>query len=194
MMYRLSYRNFGRHHTLLFNHTVAADGNPGANHAGVRWYELRMTTDAPWFIYQQGTYAPDANDRWLGSIAMDGRGNIALGFDVSGASAFPSIHYVGRRLHDPLGQLPRREVSMIEGHGAQLGNIFFGDYHQMTVDPTDDCTFWYTNTYYPETTTPDRWHTRISAFRFPNCHRPHAPEEWGFDRRFCVWHGRQEWA
>jgi hypothetical protein len=177
MMYRLSYRNFGRHHTLLFNHTVAADGNPGANHAGIRWYELRMTTDAPWFIYQQGTYAPDANDRWLGSIAMDGRGNIALGFDVSGASAFPSIHYVGRRLHDPLGQLPRREVSMIEGHGAQLGNIFFGDYHQMTVDPTDDCTFWYTNTYYPETTTPDRWHTRIAAFRFPNCHRPHEPEE-----------------
>jgi hypothetical protein len=179
MMFRVSYRNFGAHQTILLNHTVAADGDPSHEHAGIRWYELRRTKKAPWFIYQQGTYAPDARDRWLGSIAMDRHGDIALGFDVSGAGAtqYPSIHYASRRPSDPLGQLPRGEVSIIEGHGAQLGNIFFGDYSQMTIDPRDDCTFWYTNTYYPETTTPNRWHTRIAAFRFADCRRGHEQED-----------------
>ena len=110
MMQRLTYRNFGPRQTLLLNHTVAADGDPSQDHAGIRWYELRMTTRgrtrSPWEIYQQGTYAPDANDRWLGSIAMDRMGNIALGFNVSGTSVFPSIHYAGRRPNDPPGTLP----------------------------------------------------------------------------------------
>src|SRR6202030_2747189 len=102
-------------------------------HAGIRWYELRKTTSVPWFIYQEGTYAPDENDRWLGSIAMDRHGNIALGFDVSGTTEFPSIHYVTRRAGDPSGELPGAEVSIIEGGGAQVGDqIFFGDYSQMT--------------------------------------------------------------
>jgi len=183
MMYRLSYRNFGDHQMLLFNHTVAAEGDPTKQHAGIRWYELRNTIGAPWSIYQQGTYAPDSNDRWLGSVAMDNGGNIALGFDVSSKTVFPSIHYVGRRNTDPLSQLPVQETSLIDGSGSQIGlpadpdntpNPFFGDYSQMTLDPTDDCTFWYTNTYYPqisnpESTDPDNWHTRIGAFRFPSC-------------------------
>jgi hypothetical protein len=178
MMYRLSYRNFGSHQTLLFNHTVAADGDPSHRHSGIRWYELRSSKTAPWSIYQQGTYAPDENNRWIGSIAMDRHGDIALGFDVSGANQYPSIHYASRRPSDPLGQLPREEVSIIEGHGAQISDITaFGDYSQMTIDPTDDCTFWFTNEYYPKTTNPDRWHTRIAAFRFPECHERENPDE-----------------
>jgi len=173
MMQRLTYRNFGPRQSLLFNHTVAADGDPSQNHAGIRWYELRMTTRgqtrSPWEIYQQGTYAPDINDRWLGSIAMDRMGNIALGFNVSGANVYPSIHYAGRRPTDPLGTLPLGELSLIDGEGVQLHGVFFGDYSQMTIDPVDDCTFWYTGTYYPTTTTPYDWHTRIGSFRFSNC-------------------------
>jgi len=176
MMQRLTYRNFGPRQTLLLNHTVAASGDPSQDHAGIRWYELRMTTRgrtrSPWEIYQQGTYAPDANDRWLGSIAMDRNGNIALGFNVSGASVFPSIHYVGRRPTDPLGTLPSGEMSLIDGGGVQLGpgNTSFGDYSQMTIDPVDDCTFWYTGTYYLTTNNLNDWHTRIGSFRFTNCH------------------------
>jgi hypothetical protein len=174
MMQRLTYRNFGTHQTLLFNHTVAADGDPSQNHAGIRWYELRMpitgrTRRRPWEIYQQGTYAPDANDRWLGSIAMDMKGNIALGFSVSGSSVFPSLHYVGRQPSNPPGTLPSGEMSLIDGGGVQLHQIFFGDYSQMTIDPVDDCTFWYTGTYYPTTSTPNDWHTRIGSFRFTSC-------------------------
>ena len=173
MMQRLTYRNFGPRQTLLFNHTVAADGDPSQDHAGIRWYELRMTTrdgtKSPWEIYQQGTYAPDANDRWLGSIAMDKAGNIALGFNVSGASVFPSIHYAGRRPNDPPGTLPLGELTLIDGDGAQLHDTRFGDYSQMTIEPNDDCTFWYTGTYYPTTGDPNDWHTRIGSFRFTNC-------------------------
>jgi len=120
----------------------------------------------------EAPYAPDANNRWLGSIAMDRRGNIALGFSVSGASVFPSLRYVGRRPHDPPGTLPLGEIPLIDGGGVQREIILFGDYSQMTIDPMDDCTFWYTGTYYPETTTPNDWHTRIASFKFRNCRGP----------------------
>lgn len=181
MMYRLSYRNFGDHQTLLFNHTVAADGDPSQNHAGIRWYELRKKNSPwgfhhffwnhhyPWRIHQQGTYASDADDRWLGSSAMDRRGNIALGFSVSGASVFPSLRYVGRRAQDPPGTLPLGEIPLIDGGGVQQEFISFGDYSQMTIDAVDDCTFWYTGSYYPATTTPNDWHTRIASFKFKDC-------------------------
>jgi len=174
MMQRLTYRNFGTYQTLLFNHTVAANGDPSQGHAGIRWYELRSrtrrNTHSPWEIYQQGTYAPDANDRWLGSIAMDMLGNIALGFNVSGHNMFPSINYAGRRPSDPRGTLPL-EKSLIEGSGAQLGYTNYGDYSQMTIDPVDDCTFWYTGTYLPALGThlANDWHTRIGSFRFADC-------------------------
>jgi hypothetical protein len=169
MMQRLTYRNFGAYQTLLFDHTVAADGDPSHNHAGIRWYELRKQARGPWEIYQQGTYAPDANDRWLGSISMDVNGNIALGFNVSGCNMHPSIHYAGRRPNDPLGTLPLGAISLVDGGGSQHSYTNFGDYSQMTIDPTDDCTFWYTGTYYPRTSTPNDWHTRIGSFRFADC-------------------------
>ena len=173
MMQRLTYRNFGSRQTLLFDHTVAADGDPLQNHAGIRWYELRMKTTGrthgPWEIYQQGTYAPDANNRWLGSIAMDRKQNIAVGFSVSGSEVYPSIRYAGRRPNDPPGTLPLGEISLIEGAGIQHSYTNFGDYSQMSIDPSDDCTFWYTGTYYPATSTPNDWHTRIGSFRFTNC-------------------------
>ena len=173
MMQRLVYRNFGTYQTLLFNHTVAADGDPSHDHAGIRWYELRKPagerTHGPWEIYQQGTYAPDANDRWLGSIGMDVNGNIALGFGVSGHNVYPSLHYAGRRPTDPLGTFPSGDISLIDGDDVQRHDVEFGDYSQMTIDPTDDCTFWYTGTYYPMISTPNDWHTRIGSFRFADC-------------------------
>jgi hypothetical protein len=169
MMYRLTYRNFGDHEMILFNHTVAANGKPKQDHAGIRWYELRKKGNRPWSIFQQGTYAPDSNDRWLGTMAMDGAGNIALGFDVAGESMFPSVHYAGRLRKDPKGRLSRGEAALIDGNGVQQTTPFYGDYSEMTIDPTDDCTFWLTNTYYPATSTPNEWHTRIGAFRFRSC-------------------------
>lgn len=163
LMQRLAYRNFGTHEALVLNHSV----DVGGDHAGVRWYELRNPR-AP-VIHQQGTFAPDADHRWMGSIAMDGNGNIGLGYSVSGTSLPPSIRYTGQLAADAaagaLGQMTLGEGSIVAGTGAQTHTSGrWGDYSSMTVDPLDDCTFWYTNEYYVETVARD-WRTRVGAFK-----------------------------
>ena len=147
-MHRLTYRNFGDHEPLLMNHTVDA----GSGRAGIRWYEVRDPGGAP-AIYQQGTYAPnDSASRWMGSLAMDHTGNIALGYSVSSSSIYPSIRYAGRLVDDPPGEMTQGEDSIVVGAGSQTDPAArWGDYSSMNLDPVDDCTFWYTQEYYPVT-------------------------------------------
>ena len=165
LMYRLQYRNFGDHQSLVLNHTVDVDGK---DRAGIRWYELRKTTSA-WSIYQQGTYSPDSTDRWLGSAAMDGNGNIGLGYSVSSGSVAPSIRYTGRLAGDPLGTLGLGEGTIVAGSGSQSSTAYrWGDYAMLAVDPTDDCTFWFTSEYY-KTSGNATWQTRIASFRMAGC-------------------------
>ena len=165
LMYRLQYRNFGDHESLVVNHTVDADG---ADHAGIRWYEIRNPGSSP-SIYQQGTYAPDADHRWMGSVALDSAGNMALGFSVTGASTFPSIRYTGRLAADPPNVMTLGETDLMVGTGSQTNSTGrWGDYSMMVVDPMDDCTFWYTQEYYA-TTSDAGWQTRIGSFSLPNC-------------------------
>ncbi len=165
LMYRLAYRNFGDHESLVLNHTVDA----GSGRAGVRWYEVRDPGGTP-VIYQQGTYAPsDGLHRWMGSIAMDRMGNIALGYSVSSSSVYPSIRYTGRLAGDPLGTMSQGEAEIIAGSGSQTSSYArWGDYSMMGIDPLDDCTFWYTQEYI-QTTGYANWQTRIAAFQFPGC-------------------------
>jgi hypothetical protein len=166
-MWRLAYRNFGDHQSLVFNHTVDADGS-GTGHTAIRWYELR-NPDAP-SIYQYGTYAPDANARWMASAGMDRQGNLAIGFSESnGVNLYPSISYAGRLAGDPLGQLAQGEALMFAGSGSQTSSFGrWGDYTELTVDPVDDCTFWYINEYLSSTSS-SNWRTRIGSFKFPGC-------------------------
>src|SRR3954469_16843712 len=165
LMYRLQYRNFGDPESLVVNHTVDADGT---DHAGVRWYEVRNPGSSP-SIYQQGTYAPDSNHRWMGSVAMDSAGNMALGFSVTGVSTFPSIRYTGRLAGDPPNVMTLGETDLIVGTGSQTSSLGrWGDYSSMVVDPVDDCTFWYTQEYYAVTSEAG-WQTRIGSFSLPNC-------------------------
>ena len=167
LMHRLAYRNFGGHQAMVVNHSV----DVGGQQAGIRWYELR-NAGSGWNIHQQGTYAgdgPDSNHRWMGSIAMDRQGNIALGYSVSGLSTYPSIRYTGRLVGDPPGTLPQGETSIIAGSGSQTHSAArWGDYSAMSVDPIDDCTFWYTQEYI-QTTGSASWQTRIASFKFPAC-------------------------
>ncbi len=164
VMYRLAYRRFGDgHESLAVNHTV----DTGTT-LGVRWYELQNPGGTP-TVTQQSTYAPDSTYRWMGGIAMDSAGDMALGFSVSSNSLHPGIHYTGRLTGDPLGQMTQGENSLIEGSGSQTGTLTrWGDYSAMTVDPVDDCTFWYTNEYLPADGT-FNWKTRIGSFKFANC-------------------------
>ena len=158
LMHRLQYRNFGSYQTLVSNHTV--DTNSPVGRSGIHWFELR-NTGTDWAMHQQGTYAPaDGNSRWMGSIAMDSAGNMALGYSVSGASTYPSIRYAGRLSGDTLGSLPQAEASIMAGTGSQTHSASrWGDYSAMQVDPVDDCTFWYT-TEYIQTTGSAPWRTR----------------------------------
>jgi hypothetical protein len=167
LIFRLAYRNFGTHESLVANHAVDA-GNP-AGRAGVRWYELRSPGPAA-SIYQQGTYAPlDGIHRWMGSVAMDRVGDMALGYSASGNALFPSIRYVGRLVTDTLGTMPQGETTLHAGGGSQTHvSNRWGDYSDMTVDPSDDCTFWYTNEYYSATSA-GNWRTRIGSFKLPSC-------------------------
>ena len=125
MMYRLQYRNFGTYQTLVTNHTV----NAGGGRTGIRWYELRKEC-CDWYIYQQGTYAPaDSQYRWMASMAMNGNGEIALGFSLASSTTYPSIYYVGRRADAPLGEMNFPEVKIIGGHWLAerhrpLGGLF----------------------------------------------------------------------
>jgi hypothetical protein len=163
VMYRLAYRNFGDHESLVANHSVQAGSS-----VGVRWYELRDPNGAP-IVYQQGTYAPDATYRWMGSVAMDGTGNIALGFSTSSSSARPGIHYTGHLVGDPLGVMGQGEGVLIDGSGSQTGGLNrWGDYSSLNVDPTDDCTFWFTSEYLASSGS-FNWRTRIGTFKLPGC-------------------------
>ena len=174
--FRLAYRNFKNYESLVTNQSVEA--MPGI--AGVRWYEIRRT-GGTYSVYQQGTYAPnDGVHRWMGSVAQDKKGNMAVGYSVvNGTTVFPGIRYNGRLAGDPLGQLTLGEGTIINGSGVQTTtNSRWGDYTEMTVDPVDDCTFWYVNEYYAVSGVPlppppggdtRPWQTRIASFKLPGC-------------------------
>ena len=169
LMYRLAYRNFGDHQTWLVDHDVTTV----SGQVGERWYEFRApeTASVP-TLYQSGTFAGppgDTNFRWMGSIAMDKVGDIALGYSISSRQMFPSINYTGQTAGDPLGTM-ESEATIINGTGSQkdTGNRW-GDYTSMAVDAADGCTLWYTNQYYTETGS-FAWSTRLASLKFPNCH------------------------
>jgi len=165
IMYRLQFRKFSDHWAMAASGTV----NVGNNVAGLRWYELR-NTGSGWSIYQQGTYSPDNNCRWMGSIAMDSLGDMAMGFSISSASMYPSIRYTGRLASDPLGQMTIGEHGIMNGSSYESysgsGNMRWGDYSGMTIDPSAAQVFWYTQEYF--TTSGQNWKTRIASFSFAN--------------------------
>jgi PKD domain len=161
LMQRLGYRNFGSYESLVATHTV----NVGSGVAGIRWYEIQVSPpNGTPSVVEDSTYAPgDGIDRWMGSVAMDGAGDIALGYSMSnGSSEYPSVGYTGSASGS--GTMGLGETTMIAGGGSQTGSIRWGDYSAMSIDPSDDETFWYTQEYYSATSTTG-WRTRIGSFR-----------------------------
>ena len=159
LMNPLFYRNFGDYEVMVVNHTVKL-----GSRAGVRWYEIRRdSAQANWYIYQEGTYAPnDGLSRWMASIAINANGDIALGYSVTGDTTYPSVRYTGRTSASPIGVMDVAEITVVEGNGSQSGTARWGDYSALAVDPTDDLTFWYTGEYMPTSA----WGTRITSFDF----------------------------
>jgi subtilisin-like proprotein convertase family protein len=163
-MWRNQYRNLGSHESIVGNFVVDVDGG---NLGGIRWFELRRSGGGSWTLHQEGTYAPDSDNRWMGAAAMDGAGNIAVGYNVSSSSTHPSLRYAGRLSSDPVGTLPQSEGVYIAGSGSNSSNRY-GDYSAMSVDPVDDCTFWFTGMYNASS----QWSTRIGTMKFDACGEP----------------------
>jgi hypothetical protein len=158
-MRRLQYRNFGSHEMLLVNQAVDA----GAGVSGIRWYEMRrpVMEGAGWSIFQQGTYAPDSDSRWMGGIGMNGNGDIAIGYSVSSTATYPSIRVAGRRAGDTAGLMTVPETEIATGTNPQTAAQRWGDYSALSVDPADDRTFWYIQEYMPAS----RWQVQFASFQ-----------------------------
>lgn len=169
---RFTYRNFGSHQSLLGTWTV--DTLVTGDHAAPRWFELR-NTGAGWSIFQEGTHSPDGVNRWLGSIAMDGSGNIGLVYSAlldhptdPAQDVYLSIRYTTHENGDAPGSL-HAEAELIAGSGVQTSSSNrWGDYASIEVDPVDQCTFWMTSEYIA-TTGNAPWQTRIGTFKVPSC-------------------------
>jgi subtilisin-like proprotein convertase family protein len=180
-MHRLAYRNFGTHESLIGVQTVDVNATPPtatAGHlAGARYFELRRTLPGgSWTVNEEATYSPDAVHRFMPSAAMDAQGNLAVGYSVSDlTTTFPGIRYAGRLASDPPGGLFQGEATLVPGSNSQTTtNSRWGDYSAMSIDPADDCTFWYTQEYYTNTPPPSCsatacWQTRVGSFKFPSC-------------------------
>jgi hypothetical protein len=167
LMFRLAYRNFSTHESLVVNH--AAKTSVAAS--GVRWYEIRNPNATP-VVFQHGTLTSGGTSLWMGSIAMDKVGDLALGFSESSSTIHPTVAFTGRTPSDPLGAMEGIAV-ILAGKGSQTGGVAkggdrWGDYSGMAIDPSNDCTFWYVNEYIPSNGN-FNFHTRIASFKFPTC-------------------------
>ncbi|HXT16880.1 MAG TPA: hypothetical protein VN706_14670 [Gemmatimonadaceae bacterium] len=163
LMARVVYRRVGGHESIVAAHSVDTHAGGG----GVRWYEFRLDARRLPALYQQGTYAPDGGFRWLGSPAMDARGNIGIGYSFGDSTTFVGQRFAGRRAGDPRGTLSLHEMVLASGEAPQTNTLRWEDYTQTAVDPSDDCTIWYVGDYVKAGAT--NYTTRIAGVRFPDC-------------------------
>ena len=154
LMNRMNYRNFGLYESMVACHVTDVTGN---DRAGIRWYEFRKTSTTDWVLYQEGTYSPTTENRWMASIEINSMGSICLAYSVAGSNTFPSLRYTGRNVSDSSGVMTLPEQTIVNGAAANQSNRY-GDYAAMTIDPSDDSTFWFTGEYNPSST----WGTRIA--------------------------------
>ena len=173
VMFRAAYRNYIDHESLVVSRTV--DPSVSGVVAGVRWHDIRLSGEpnatCPTYpcVYQEGTIADVANgrSRWLPSIAMDSAENILVGYSTTGKTDGVENHssrYTGRAKGDPPGLMTVPETTIVTGTANQHIQCFWGDYASMSIDPADDCTFWYVSQYF---TAKNSWSTRIASAVFP---------------------------
>lgn len=160
IMNRSMYRNFGTHESIVAAHVTDVDGT---DHAGIRWYEFRRSGGS-WSLYQEGTYSPDAENRWMPCIGLSATGNIGIAYNVASSSTHPEIRYTGRKECDPLGTMTEPETILVDGTSSNNSNRW-GDYNAMGVDPSDGETFWFNAQYNPNS----QARTRIGAFKLDQC-------------------------
>ena len=166
LMQRLVYRRVNGHETIVALHSV----NTTAGGGGVRWYEFRLDGRRNPVLFQQGTYAPDGFYRWMGSIGIDAKGNIGMGYSFGGTPNYAGQRFAARLANDQPGVLTFHESVLATGEAAQKSTLRWEDYTTLAMDPSDDCTFWYVGDYLKKGAT--TYSTRIGAYRVPDCTAP----------------------
>jgi hypothetical protein len=177
LLQKVHYSKVGSTESLWVVHSTRANASSNVQ---PQWEQIDVTGGVVNLTpVQQQIYAPDTTlYRWMGSLAVDSQGNMALGYSTSdGTTHYPSIAYSGRLVSDPLNTLPQTEIQLLAGAGAQTNTCGgaacsrWGDYSSMSLDPSDHCTFWYANEYYSSASngTAGNWQTRIGSFKFPSC-------------------------
>ena len=171
--YRAAYRNLGDRQSIVVNQTVRTSSS-GEYRAGVRVHELSKSGTA-FTVRDSSTIGDAASSRWIGGVAQDGQGNLAVSYNYVRDDKQPSILYTGRLASEPVGAF-RTEATLVEGTGVQRAFGYrWGDYNSINIDPNDDCTFWTTGEYYSlasQEFSEFTWLTRIGTFRFPECTTP----------------------
>jgi hypothetical protein len=173
LMFRLAYRNFGDHESMVVDHAVKP-GQGSTATVAIRWYELRAEPAGGSFsLYQSGTFQHKTDNLWMASIAMDKQGNIAMGMTADNSTKLDtSVWYTGRVPTDPLGKLQKPTVA-VKGSAVQVNGFNrYGDYSSMSIDPVDDCTFWFAEEYYNQKNGGGQstdWTTRLVSFKFDGC-------------------------
>ncbi|TQV74048.1 PKD domain-containing protein [Aliikangiella marina] len=167
-MFRAAYRNLDGQGKIVFNHNIAAP--TGQGETAMRWYEIDVDQLAGTAtIAQEGTFAPDTHSRWMGSGAMDVNGNLAFGYSIASPDLAPGIRAATRLATDAANTLTE-EIVLQAGEGSQAGATRWGDYSSMSIDPTDDCTFWFSTEYYESANDGSTaWSTKITSFKLPSC-------------------------
>ena len=175
LMYRLAFRRTVNSANVPVNHYLVSHsiglGTSGGVPIAERWYEFRAPNSnlTALSVFQQGTYNPDATNRWMGSLAMDKTGNIILGYSTSSSTVFPSINFASRAPTDALGTLGTESL-LFAGTGSQRATSNrWGDYTSMSID-NDGCTMWYTDEYYVTPNVTFAWATRVASLKVPTCH------------------------
>lgn len=163
LMARLVYRRMGDRQSIVAVHSV----NTMAGGGGVRWYEFRINETGNVNLFQQGTYAPEGNYRWMASPAIDKKGNIGIGYSFGGPNDFPGQRFAGRLSKDKPGVLTLDETILIKGEASQTNTLRWEDYTQTAIDPSDDCTIWYVGDYLKKDA--KNYSSRIGAFRMKGC-------------------------
>jgi hypothetical protein len=168
LMYRLAHFDDG-----TTQHFLVTDSVNNKTAVAARWYEFRALDTSPTALtlYQSGNTPDDGEYRWMGSVARDKYGDIALGYSRSSTAAgdYPSLYLAGQTAGEAAGTTDA-ETLIFQGSGSQTDTSNrWGDYSSMVLDGTDLCSFWYTTEYYPATGS-FAWNTRIAGqIKFPSC-------------------------
>ena len=159
LMHRLQLRDFGTYRTMVTAHTV----DVGDGRAGIRWYEFRES-GGTWSLYQEGTFGPDDGEhRCMPSAAMNGAGDIGIGYLVASTNTYVSTAAAGQSAASSgSGLLDAEESICAAGSGCSEGHRSLRRLLATSVDPLND-NFWHTNEVFTQTGS-YQWNTFICEF------------------------------